>query len=98
MKEEIVEKDKKLKIVIEIVEQDKTIKDLKKDYPHKIKILEEALVSYVGENDLKILKTGFPDKGENLTKKLAYPYEIFSSIEDYRKSVKDLKKKTSSVN
>ena len=43
-------------------EDDKTIKNLKKYYPNEIKILEEALLDYMGENDLKILKTGFPDK------------------------------------
>ena len=92
MREEFVDNDEKLKMVNEIVERDKIIKDLKKDYPHKIKILEEALLTYKGENDLKILKTGFPDKLENLTKKLGYPYGFFSSIEDYRKSGNDLKK------
>ena len=45
------------------------------------------------ENDLKILRTGFPDKWRFLTKKLAYPYEFFKSIEDYRKPVNNLKKK-----
>ena len=46
----------------------------------------------MGENDLKILKTGFPDKWKNLTKNLAYPYEYFNSIEDYQKPVHSLKK------
>ena len=62
LKEEIVDNDAILKIVNEIVEEDKTIKDLKKDYPDKIKNLEETLLNYIGENDLKVLKTGFPDK------------------------------------
>ena len=78
-------------IVNKIVE-DKTIKDLKKDYPNEIKNLEEALLDYMGENDLKILKTGFPDKGKYLTKKLAHPYDYFNSIEDYQKPVDNLKK------
>ena len=39
-----------------------SIKDLKKDYPDEISKFEEALLDYMGENDLKILKTGFPDK------------------------------------
>ena len=47
------------------------------------------------KNDLKILKTGFLDKWKNLTKKLAYPYEYFNSIEDYKKSVNVLEKKDS---
>ena len=37
------------------------------------------------ENDLKNLKTELPDKWKFLTKKLAYPYEIFNSIDDYQK-------------
>ena len=47
----------------------------------------------MGENDLKIIKTGLPDKWKYLTKKLAYPYEFFNCIEDYQKPVNDLKKK-----
>ena len=60
-------------IVNKITKDDKTIKDLKKDYPKEIKNLEEALLDYMGKNDLKILKTGFPDKWNFLSKKLAYP-------------------------
>ena len=41
----------------------------------------------MGENDHKNLKTGFPDKWKLLTKKLAYPYEYFNSINDYQKPV-----------
>ena len=65
---------------------------MKKDYPDKINELEEALLNFIGENDLKILKTGFPDKWKNLTKKLAYPYEYFNSIVGYQKPVDNLKK------
>ena len=46
----------------------------------------------MGENDLKILKTAFTDKWKCLTKKLAYPYEYFNSIDDYEKPVVNLKK------
>ena len=46
----------------------------------------------MGENDLKILKEGFPDKWKYLSKKLAYPYEYFNSIDDYQKSVNNLEK------
>ena len=46
----------------------------------------------MGENDLKFLKTGFPDKGNYLTKKLAYPYENFNSIADYQKPVENFEK------
>ena len=46
----------------------------------------------MGENDLKLLKTEFPDKWKFLNKKLAYPYEFFNCIEDYQKTVDKLKK------
>ena len=38
----------------------------------------------MGENDPKILKTQFPDKRKKFTKNLAYPYEYFNSIDEYR--------------
>ena len=99
LKEKLVNKDEIFNIVKEIVEEDKTIKDLKNDYPDKIKNLEEALLNYTGEKDLKILKTEFPDKCQYLTKKIAYPCEYFISIDDWQKSVDNLKeKKNSSVN
>ena len=66
---------------------------MKKDYPYEIKNLEESLLDYIGENDLKILKTGFPDKWKCLTRKLAYPYEYFNSIDDYQNPVNNLEKK-----
>ena len=91
LKREIVDNDEILDIVNKIVEEDKTIKDLKK-YPNEINKLEEALLDYMGENDLKFLKTGFPDKWKFLTKKLAYPYEYFNSIDDYQKPVNNLTK------
>ena len=93
LKEEIVDNDEILNIITDIGEYNRTIKDLKKDYPEEIKTLEETLLDYMGENDLKILKTGFPDKWKYLTKKLAYPYESFSSIDDYQKPVDNLEKK-----
>ena len=91
LKKEIVDNDYILNIVTDIGEYDRTINDLKNDYPDKIKKLEEALLDYMGENGLKILKTGFPDKWKYLTKKLAYPYEFFNSIDDYQKPVDNLK-------
>ena len=78
--------------VNKIVEEDKTIKDLKKDYPNEIKNLEEAPLDYMGENDLKILKTGFSDKWKYLTKKPAFPNEFFNCIEDYQKHIGSIKK------
>ena len=46
----------------------------------------------MGENDLKILKTGFPDKWKELTKKLANPHEYSTGIEDYQKPVDNIKR------
>ena len=78
---------------IEVLEEDdETIESLKKYYPEEIKNLEEALLKYMGENDLRKLKSGFPDKWKYLTKKLAYPYDFFNCIEDYQKPVNNLKK------
>ena len=103
LKKELVGGDEKLNIVNKIdknypeeienlEEDDRTIKNLKKYYPEEIEILEEALLIYKGENDLKILKTGFPDTWKYLTEKLSYPYENFNSIDDYQKPVDNLKK------
>ena len=92
LKKEIVDNDEILNIVNEKVEDDRTFNDLKTDYPEEIKNLEEALLDYMGENDLKILKTGFLDKRKYLTEKLAYPYEFFNCNEDYQKPVDNLKK------
>ena len=91
LKNETVDNDEILDIVNEIIE-DRTIENLKKGHPDKIKILEEALLNYIGENDLKVLNIEFPDKWKYLTKKLAYPYEYFNSIDDYQKSVDNSKK------
>ena len=50
-------------------EEDRTIEDSKKDYPDKTEELEEALVTYISENDTKKLKTEFPDKSKYLNQK-----------------------------
>ena len=76
--------------IFNLEEDDRTFKILKKYYPEEIENLEKVFLDYRGENDLKILKTGFPDKWNYLTKKLAYPYEYFNSIDDYQKPVNDL--------
>ena len=60
LNDEIVENDEVLKIVNEIVEG-KTSKGLQKDYPDNFETLEEALLNYIGEIDLKTLKTEIPD-------------------------------------
>ena len=46
----------------------------------------------MGENDRKILKTECPDKWKYLTQKLSYAYEYFNNINDYQKTVDNLKK------
>ena len=72
-KDEIVDKDEISNIVskmeenyteeiLNLEEDERTIKNLKKFYPEEIGNLEEALLNYMGEKDLKILKRGFPDK------------------------------------
>ena len=52
----------------------------------------DSLVKNLDEDDFKILKKEFPDKWLYLNKKLAYPYEYFNSINDYKKPVHYLKK------
>ena len=47
----------------------------------------DSLVKNLDEDDFKILKKEFPDKWQYLNKKLAYPYEYFNSIDDYKKPV-----------
>ena len=97
---ENVNNDEILKNVEEIKvlnEEDKykidSIKDLKKDYPDESEKLEKASLIYMDENDKKILKREFLDiKWKYLTKRIAYPYEYFNSLDDYRKPVDNLKK------
>ena len=42
---------------------------------------------------LRFSKKEFPDKWKYSNKKLAYPFEYFNSIEDYRKPFDNLKNK-----
>ena len=99
LKKEVIGDDKILNIINELenmidkTKRNQSISTLKKKYPNKINELEEAFLDYIGENDLKILKTEFPDKWRYLTKKLAYPYEYFNSIEDYNKPFDNLENK-----
>ena len=53
----------------------------------------DSLVKTLDEDDFKILKKEFPDKWQYLNKKLAYPYEYFNSIDDYKKPVHNLENK-----
>ena len=52
----------------------------------------DNLVKNLNDDDFKILKKKFPDKYHFFKKKLAYPYEYFNSIDDYKKPVDNLKK------
>ena len=52
----------------------------------------DELVQNLDEDDFKILKNKFPDKWQYLNKKLAYPCENFNNINDYKKTVNNLKK------
>ena len=51
----------------------------------------DGLVKKLNEDDFKILKKEFPDKWQYLNKKLAYPYQNFNSIDDYKKPVDNLR-------
>ena len=92
LKKENIDNDFILNIVNDIGEYNRTIEDLEKDWPDRNKELENALLDFMGENDLKNLKDEFGNKWKNLTKKLAYPFEFFNSIDDYQKPFTDLKK------
>ena len=52
----------------------------------------EKLVKKLDEDDFKILKQEFSDKSQYLNKNLAYPYQNFNSIDDYKEPVVNLKK------
>ena len=76
LKKENVDKNEILNIVNKIIVDDKTLRNLKMYYPDEIEKIEEALLHYMCESNLKSLKTGFPDKWKYITEKtktLAYP-------------------------
>ena len=50
----------------------------------------DKLVKNLDEDDFKILIKEFPDKWQYLNKKLAYPFEYFNSIGDYKNPVDNL--------
>ena len=64
LKKEILRDDNILKIMNEVEkllgknENNRSIENIKKNYPDKFIELEQALLDYMGENDLKIIKTG----------------------------------------
>ena len=68
-------------------EYNRTTKNFEKNYPDKVFYVEEALLNYISDNDLKFLKTEFPDSWKCLSEKLAYPYEYSNIIDDYQKPV-----------
>ena len=53
----------------------------------------DKLVQNLDVDDFVILKKEFPDKWQFLNKKLAYPYEFFNNIDDYKRPVNNLKRK-----
>ena len=53
----------------------------------------DSLVKNLDEDDFKILKKEFPDNWQYLNKILAYPYEYFNSIDDYKKPIHNLENK-----
>ena len=69
LKKEIVDIDEISNIVKGIAEEHRTIEDLKKDYTNEIEKLEEVLLNYIAENDVKLFKKDFPDKWKYSTKK-----------------------------
>ena len=70
-----------------------SIMDFKKDILGEIEKVEEALLSSLGDNDLKISKPEFADSNwKYLIEKKAYPFEIFNVIDDSQKPVDILKK------
>ena len=52
----------------------------------------DKLAKTLDENDFIILEKEFPEKWNNLNKKLAYPYRNFNSVDDNQKPVDKLKK------
>ena len=52
----------------------------------------DGLVKNLNEGDFKTLEKEFPNKWQNLNKKLAHPYEYFISIDDYQKPVSNSNK------
>ena len=52
----------------------------------------DKLVKNLNEDGFKLLKKEFPDKWQFLNKTLAYPYEFFNSIDDFKKPDNNLKK------
>ena len=65
---------------------------MRKDFPGEISNLEEALLNYIGENDLSLMKTEFPDKNKYLTEKMHIHMKYINTLDDYKKLDNNLKK------
>ena len=61
--------DEKNNLIKEYRYNNDSIQDFKQNFPEEILKLEEASLDYIGEIDLKFLKTELTDKWKNLTKK-----------------------------
>ena len=53
----------------------------------------DGLVKGLNGDDFRSLKKEILDKWQNLNKKLAYPFEKFNTLDDYKKHVDNLKKR-----
>ena len=74
----IVENDEIINIVHKLkklTSEDRTIKDIKKEFPDEFQKNRRNLKLFVSGNDPKILKSEFPDKWEYPNEQLANPYE-----------------------
>ena len=61
-------------------------------FPDEIEKVVGAFINYISEHDFKFLKTEFHAKWIYLIKKLAYLYQFYNSLDDYGKTVNNLKK------
>ena len=91
-----LKKDKvKFKIIPKTNEENITVKYGCIRFIDSYRFLSESLDKFlknIDEDDFEILKKEFPDKWQYLNKKLAYPYQYFTNIDDYKKPVNNLKK------
>ena len=72
--------------------EDRTFENSKKDCTDEIEKIEEASNNHIFGNDHEILRSGFPDKWDYLSKKLAYPHKNFTTLDDYQRPDEIFKK------
>ena len=65
----------KQKFSLVILEMIIIFEGLENDFLGKIAKLDAVLINHIYENDLRFLRTVFPDNWNSLDRKLAYPYE-----------------------